>query len=94
MVEDNLFKLLVYLLLLSENDISFSFDRGGLEFRILEDVGEDIDCLWDVVIERLCVVNSVLALEAVSLVADSSVGIRTDVYALRWPPMFSISSSN
>ena len=51
MIKDDLLRLLVNLLLFTKNDISLTFDGGLLEFRVLEDVGEDIDCRWDVRVE-------------------------------------------
>jgi hypothetical protein len=61
-VKDNLFELLVHLFLLAENDITLALDGLGLELRVLEDIGEDIDCRGDVVVEGLGVVNGVFAL--------------------------------
>jgi hypothetical protein len=61
-VEDNLLKLLVDLLLLAEDDITLALDGLGLELGVLEDVGEDVDGGGDVVVEGLGVVDGVLAL--------------------------------
>lgn len=62
MVEDNLLELLVNLLLLAQDHITLTLDGGRLELGVLEDVGEDIDGLGDIVVEGLGVVDGVLAL--------------------------------
>jgi hypothetical protein len=61
-VEDDLLELLVDLLLLAQNDITLALNGLGLELRVLEDVGEDVDGGGDVVVEGLGVVDGVLAL--------------------------------
>ena len=61
-VEDNLLELLVNLLLLAQNHITLTLDGCGLELGVLEDVGEDVDGLRDIVVEGLGVVDGVLAL--------------------------------
>lgn len=60
-VEDNLLHLLVHLLLLAQNDVSLTLDSGWLELGVLEDVGEDVDSGGNVGVERLGVVDGVLA---------------------------------
>jgi hypothetical protein len=97
-VENHLLELLVNLLLFTENDITLALDGLGLEFRVLEDVGEDVDGGGDVIVESLGVVDGVFALLYPSIPMLVAVhyptAARTDVYAFRCPPMFSISSSN
>lgn len=62
MVEDNLLELLVNLLLLAQDHITLTLDGSRLELGVLEDVGEDVDGLGDIVVEGLGVVDGVLAL--------------------------------
>jgi hypothetical protein len=94
-VEHDFFQLLVDFLLFAEDDIPFALDGLGLQLGVLQDVGEDVDGFRDVGVEGFGVVNGVFSLQ------DTSVrywmrlgGLSTEVYALRWPPMFSISSSS
>lgn len=61
-VEDNFLELLVNLLLLTENHIPLAFNRRRLELRVLQNVGEDIDGLGDIVVEGLGVVDGVFPL--------------------------------
>lgn len=61
-VEDNLLKLLVNLLLLAQDDIALTLNSTGFELGVLEDIGENVDGLGDVSVEGLGVVNGVLAL--------------------------------
>lgn len=61
-VENDLLKLLVYLFLLAENDITLALNRGGLELGVLEDIRENVDGGGDVVVESLGVVDGVFAL--------------------------------
>jgi hypothetical protein len=68
MVKDNLLELLVNLLLLTQNHISLTLDSSGLQLRVLQDIGEDVDGLGDIVVERLGVVDSVFPLEKLQLV--------------------------
>lgn len=62
MIEYNFLQLLVDFLLLPENHISLAFNSRWFEFRVSEDIREDVDSLWNVGIERLCVVNSIFSL--------------------------------
>lgn len=57
-VKDNLLKLLVNLLLLAEDDITLALDSTRLELASLENVGDDLDTLSNVLSERLGVVDS------------------------------------
>ena len=50
-VEDDLIQLLLNLLGLAEDDVALALDGGGLELRVLEDVGEDVDGLGNVGVE-------------------------------------------
>jgi hypothetical protein len=97
-VENNLLELLVNLLLFAENDITLALNGLGLELRVLENVGEDVDGGGDVIVEGLGVVDGVFALLFPSIpmlaAAHHPMTARTDVYAFRCPPMFSISSSS
>lgn len=61
-VEDDLLELLVNLLLLAQNHITLTLDGGGLELGVLENIGEDVDGLRNIGVERLGVVDSVLTL--------------------------------
>lgn len=61
-VEDNLLELLINLLLLAQDHITLTLDGSGLELGVLENVGEDVDGLGDIVVEGLGVVDGVLAL--------------------------------
>jgi hypothetical protein len=59
-VEHNLLHLLVNLLLLAENDVALALYGARLELRVLEDVGDDVHGLADVLAERLGVVDRLL----------------------------------
>jgi hypothetical protein len=61
LVKRDLFVLLVNLLLLTQNDIALAFDGAALNLGILEDVGDDVDDLRDVLAETLGVVDCLLA---------------------------------
>jgi len=61
-VEDNLLKLLVNLLLLAKNDVALALNGLGVELGVLENVGKDVDGVGDVRVEGLGVVDGVLAL--------------------------------
>lgn len=61
-VENNLLELLVDLLLLAENDVALALDGLGVKLGVLEDIGEDVDGLGNVVVEGLGVVDGVFAL--------------------------------
>jgi hypothetical protein len=63
-VEDNLLELFVNLLLLAKNDVALALDGLGLELGVLEDIGKDVDGVGHVRVERLGVVDGVLALWA------------------------------
>lgn len=61
MIKQDLLVLLVHLLLLAQNDIAFALDGAAFELRVLEDVGDDVDGLRDVLAEALGVVDRLLA---------------------------------
>jgi hypothetical protein len=63
-VKDDLLELFVNLLLLAKNDVALALDGLGLELGVLEDIGKDVDGVGDVRVERLGVVDGVLALWA------------------------------
>jgi hypothetical protein len=60
-IEHDLFKLLVDLLLLSEDDITFPLNSCRLQFRILQNVGNDINGDRNILSEALCIVHGLLA---------------------------------
>ena len=60
-IEDNLLHLLVHLLLFSQNNVSFPLDCRSLQFRVLQNVGDDVDGLVDVLAEALGVVDGLLS---------------------------------
>ena len=61
-IEDNLFELLVNLLLFAKNDVALALDGGVLELGVLKDIGEDVNSGGDIIVEGLGVVDCVLAL--------------------------------
>jgi len=61
-VEHNLLQLLVNLLGFSQDHVTLALDRLGLEFRVLEDIGEDVDSRRNIRVEGLGVVHGVLTL--------------------------------
>ena len=61
-VEDNLLELLVNLLLLAQDHITLTLNGTSLELGVLEDIGEDVDGLGDIVVEGLGVVDGVFPL--------------------------------
>lgn len=60
-VKDNLLILLLDLFLLPKNDIALPLNRRLFELGVLENVGENIDRLGHVLVERLGVVDCLLA---------------------------------
>lgn len=62
MVEDNLIQLLLDLLGFPEDNVTLPFDSTGVEFGVLEDIGEDIDALGDIGVESSREIDSVLTL--------------------------------
>lgn len=65
-VEDNLLKLLVDLLLFTKDNVSLPLDGLGIELRVLQDIREDVDGGGYVVVEGLGVVDGVFALSFMS----------------------------
>ena len=61
-VEDNLLHLLLHLLRLADDHIALPLDGRFLQLGILQDVGQDVDTLRNVVVEGLGEVDGVLAL--------------------------------
>jgi len=61
MIEYDLFKLLVNLLLFSKDNISFPLNSCRLELRILENVGNDVHGNRNILSEALCIVHGLLA---------------------------------
>ena len=95
MIKHDLFKLLIDLLLFPQDYITLSLNGLGLEFRVLQDIGEYVDCSRDIGVKGLGIVDGVFTLY-VNVSACFTRGREkiTEVYAFKWPPMFSISSSN
>ena len=60
MVENDLFQLLVNLLLLPQNDIPFPFNRGRVKLGVLEDITDDVDSFGNILLEALSVVDGLL----------------------------------
>ena len=61
-IKDNLLELLLNLLSLAEDDITFPLNGGGIELGVLEDVLQDVDALGHVLVQGLGEVDGVLAL--------------------------------
>jgi hypothetical protein len=57
-VENNLFQLLVNLLLLPQYNIPLSLDGRRVKLRVLKDITDDVHSLGDVLLEALGVVYS------------------------------------
>ena len=95
MIEDNFLHLFVDLLLFPQDNVSLPFDCLRLELRMLKNIGKNVNSVGDVRVEGFGVVDGVLTLGLSQLNPwASAIFAHTDVYALRWPPMFSISNSN
>lgn len=61
MVKYDLLHLLVYFLLLPEDNVTLPFNRRVLEFGVLQDVTDDVHRLSDVLAEALRVVHGLLS---------------------------------
>ena len=61
-IEHDLLKLLVNLLLFTEDHISLAFNGSGFQLGVLENIGEDINGLGDVGVEGLGIVDGVFSL--------------------------------
>ena len=59
-VKDNLLHHLVYLLLLSQDDIALPLDGGLLELAVLQDIADDIHCFRHIISECFGVVDGLL----------------------------------
>ena len=57
MIKHDLLQVGLHLLHLSQNYAALSFDLGLAERTILQNVRQDVDGLWQVLAERLCVVD-------------------------------------
>jgi len=66
--EDDLLELRVNLRLLPEDNITLAPNRGLLELRVLEYIGQDLNRLANIVLKGLSIVNGVLPLEFQSLI--------------------------
>jgi hypothetical protein len=62
-IEHNFLQLLVYLLRLSQDNVTLALNGVGLEFGVLENIGEDVDGRGYVCVECLGVIDSVLTLQ-------------------------------
>ena len=62
MIKNDFLELLVDFLLFSQNYVSLSLDGLGLEFGILQDIGEYVDRSRDIGVEGLGVVDGVFTL--------------------------------
>jgi hypothetical protein len=82
-VEDNFLELLVNLLLLTEDHVPLTLNGSGLELRVLQNIGEDIDGLGDIVVEGLGVVDSVLPLKALLVCNDAKPSFVPSIRAYR-----------
>ena len=63
MVKYNFLKLLIHLFLLAEDDITLTFNGLWIELGVLEDIGKDVDSLWDIGVEGFGIVDGVLTLQ-------------------------------
>lgn len=59
-VEDDLLRELLDLLLLAQDHVALALDGASLELRVLQDVGNNVNSLAHIVAERLGVVDSLL----------------------------------
>lgn len=66
-VEDDFLELFVNLLLLAENNITLALDCRRLETGVLKDIGENVNSVGHVRVERLGVVDGVFSLERVRM---------------------------
>lgn len=64
MIENNLFQLFVYLFLFSQDHVTFPLNGGGIELRVLENVGKDIDRLGNIGVEALGIVDGIFTLSS------------------------------
>ena len=61
-VKDDFLQLFIYLFLLAKDDVALAFNGLRVKLGVLEDIGKDIDGLWDIGVEGLGIVDGVLAL--------------------------------
>lgn len=62
MIKDDLLDLLLDLLRLAQNNVTFPLDGGRLELGILKDIGKNVDASWHILVEGLREVDGVLTL--------------------------------
>jgi len=61
-IEDDFLELAVDFLLFADDDASLSLNGIAFEFRVLDDVGKDLDGLGGVILEGFGIIDGVLAL--------------------------------
>src|SRR5438034_1706767 len=61
-VKYNFLQLLIYLFLLSQDYISLSLDGGWFQLGVLENIGQNVDGLRDIRVERFRVIHSIFPL--------------------------------
>lgn len=61
MVEHNFFKLFINLLLFAEDDVTFALNSTILEFRVLQNIADDVNSCGDVLAEALGVIDGLFA---------------------------------
>jgi hypothetical protein len=77
-IEHNFLQLLVYLLRLSQDNVTLALNGLRLEFGVLENIGEDVDGRGYVCVKCLGVIDSVLTLQ--SLLASAMLIRQTLTY--------------
>lgn len=98
-VKDNLLILLLDLFLLPKDDIALPLNRRLFELGVLENVGEDVDCLGHVLVKGLGVVDGLLAgsvgVEVGAEVFDFELelGLRSGLGSLEGKVLFCVSAS-
>lgn len=98
-VKDNLLILLLDLFLLPKDDIALPLNRRLFELGVLENVGENVDCLGHVLVKGLGVVDGLLAgsvgVEVGAEVFDFELelGLRSGLGSLERKVLFCVSAS-
>ena len=62
MIKNDFFELLIDLLLFPQNYIALSLNGVWLEFRVLQDIGEYIDCSRDIGVKGFGIVDGIFTL--------------------------------